>query len=72
MTEPVLNARGISVIAAPVFGKTAICATLAFVGTAHLLPVDGSARESALLAEAAARVTAEMGGATTASEGQHD
>jgi DNA-binding IclR family transcriptional regulator len=72
MTEPILNARGISVLAAPVFGKAAICATLAFVGTAHLLPVDGSARASALLAEAAARVTVAMGGRTTASEGQHD
>ena len=72
MTEPVLNARGISVIAAPVFGKSGIAATLAFVGTAHLLPADHSARESALLAQAAARVTAEMGGATTASEEHHD
>jgi DNA-binding IclR family transcriptional regulator len=69
LTEPILNARGISVIAAPVFGKATICATLAFVGTAHLLPVEGSARESALLAETAARVTAEMGGTT--SEGHY-
>jgi DNA-binding IclR family transcriptional regulator len=68
MSEPILNARGISVIAAPVFDKAAICATLAFVGTAHLLPTDGSARESALLADAAARVTAEMGGGATEEE----
>ncbi|MFI7672144.1 IclR family transcriptional regulator [Actinophytocola sp. NPDC049390] len=68
LTEPILNARGISVIAAPVFDKSAICATLAFVGTAHLLPPDRSARESTLLAEAAARVTAEMGGGATQEE----
>jgi DNA-binding IclR family transcriptional regulator len=73
LTEPVLNARGISVIAAPVFDKSAICATLAFVGTAHLLPVDACAREMALLGETAARVTAEMGGEATdvATEGHH-
>jgi DNA-binding IclR family transcriptional regulator len=73
LTEPILNPRGISVIAAPVFDKSAICATLAFVGTAHLLPADGSARETALLADAAARVTAEMGGRTidVATEGHH-
>lgn len=74
LTEPILNARGISVIAAPVFDKSAICATLAFVGTAHLLPVDACAREMALLGETAARVTAEMGGETTtdvATEGHH-
>jgi DNA-binding IclR family transcriptional regulator len=65
MTRPILNARGISVIAAPVFGKSSICATLAFVGTAHLLPPDAADRESALLAEAARRVTAEMGGDVT-------
>ncbi|GAB3462700.1 IclR family transcriptional regulator [Actinophytocola sediminis] len=70
LTEPIINARGISVIAAPVFDKSAICATLAFVGTAHLLPPDGSVKETALLAEAAARVTAEMGGGTT-EEGHH-
>jgi DNA-binding IclR family transcriptional regulator len=68
LTEPILNARGISVIAAPVFDKSSICATLAFVGTAHLLPPEGSARESALLAAAATRVTAEMGGTATQEE----
>jgi DNA-binding IclR family transcriptional regulator len=73
MAGPIVNARGISVIAAPVFDTSAICATLAFVGTAHLLPVDGSTRETALLGEAAARVTAEMGGAITdvLEEGHH-
>lgn len=73
LTEPVVNARGISVIAAPVFDESAICATLAFVGTAHLLPVDACAREMALLGKTAARVSAEMGGETTdvATEGHH-
>jgi DNA-binding IclR family transcriptional regulator len=73
MAGPIVNARGISVIAAPVFDTSAICATLAFVGTAHLLPVDGSTRETALPGEAAARVTAEMGGAITdvLEEGHH-
>lgn len=73
LTGPVLNARGISVIAAPVFDDSAICATLAFVGTAHLLPVDACAREMALLSGTAARVTAEMGGGTTdvLTEGHH-
>lgn len=65
MCDPVLNARGISVIAAPVFDDSSICATLALVGTAHLLPVDDSARETTLLREAAERVTAEMGGTLT-------
>jgi DNA-binding IclR family transcriptional regulator len=74
MSAPILNARGISVIAAPVFDASSICATLAFVGTAHLLPPEGSSRETALLAAAAARVTAEMGGPATdvVTEERHD
>lgn len=73
--EPIVNQRGISVIAAPVFDKSAICATLAFVGTAHLLPAEASARETALLSEAAANVTSEMGGEarqSTVSEASED
>ncbi|MCT2582062.1 IclR family transcriptional regulator [Actinophytocola gossypii] len=62
LCDPTVNPRGISVIAAPVFDKSAICATLAFVGTSHMLPVDAASREKALLREAADRVTAEMGG----------
>lgn len=52
-------------IAAPVFDHHDIAATLALLGTVSALSVTGSPQEEAL-ADAAARITAEMGGAETA------
>lgn len=65
MTDPLVNLRGISVVAAPVFDESGICATLALVGTDHLLPEQGSRHASQILRTTAAAVSTEMGGQTT-------
>jgi len=52
-------------IAAPVFDHHELAATVALLGTVSSLPVSGSPQEAALV-DAAAAVTAEMGGTGTA------
>jgi DNA-binding IclR family transcriptional regulator len=52
-------------IAAPVFDHRDLAATMALLGTVSSLPIAGSPQEEALV-DAAAAVTAEMGGAETA------
>lgn len=52
-------------IAAPVFDHHDLAATIALLGTVSSLPITGSPQEEALV-DAAAAITAEMGGAETA------
>lgn len=53
---------GVSIFAAPVFDARGICATVALIGTVEKLPVEGSAREHAMLTRTAQRITDLMGG----------
>jgi DNA-binding IclR family transcriptional regulator len=57
-----VNPRGVSIIAAPVFDRRGIAATLALVGTEHMLPADTTSREAGLLKRTAIDLSAEMGG----------
>lgn len=59
----VANPRGISVISAPVFDETGICATVAAVGTDRMLPSSAADSTAAVaVKEIAVALTAEMAG----------
>lgn len=56
------NRRGISVIAAPVFADSGVCATIAAIGTDRMLPSAPDARTAVAVRETAMALTKEMGG----------
>jgi DNA-binding IclR family transcriptional regulator len=56
------NRRGISVIAAPVFADSGVCATIAAIGTDRMLPSAPDARTAVAARETAMALTREMGG----------
>lgn len=69
----VANPRGISVISAPVFAESGVCATIAAVGTERMLP-SGEVDSSAAIAvkKVAAALTTEMAGRFPESWGHPD
>lgn len=59
----VANPRGISVISAPIFAESGVCATVAAVGTDRMLPsADVDSTAAIAVKKVAATLTAEMGG----------
>ena len=60
--------HGVSIFAAPIFNAGGICAAVALLGTTVVLPLDNSARESALLMETAKEITTLMGGEWSVSD----
>ncbi|MCP9964864.1 IclR family transcriptional regulator [Actinomadura madurae] len=64
------NRRGISVIAAPVFADSGVCATIAAIGTDRMLPSAPDARAPLAVRETAVTLTKEMGGAWPVSDSE--
>ncbi|GAA1816944.1 IclR family transcriptional regulator [Actinomadura chokoriensis] len=64
------NRRGISVISAPVFADSGVCATIAAIGTDRMLPTAPDGRPALAVKETAAALTKEMGG--TSPDAQSD
>ncbi|MEU8117809.1 helix-turn-helix domain-containing protein [Spirillospora sp. NPDC049024] len=56
------NQRGISVIAAPVFADSGVCATIAAIGTDRMLPTAPDSPTAVAVRETAMALTKEMGG----------
>lgn len=56
------NRRGISVIAAPVFADSGVCAAIASIGTDRMLPLEPDAPTALAVRESAMALTKEMGG----------
>jgi DNA-binding IclR family transcriptional regulator len=56
------NRRGISVISAPVFADSGVCATIAAIGTDRMLPTAPAGRPALAVKETASALTKEMGG----------
>ncbi|HEY8481394.1 MAG TPA: helix-turn-helix domain-containing protein [Spirillospora sp.] len=66
------NQRGISVIAAPVFADSGVCATIAAIGTDRMLPTAPDALTARAVRDTAMALTKEMGGAWPADDDPSD